>query len=210
MDKTIIFIDGSNFYHNSKKVGVIPKLIDFEKLCTYICKRLNLKWNKTICYNAIPDISESEDKYYNHMKFLSELKKISKFEVKTRKLQKLSTKEIQDERRNIIKNGSFCTKCKSEAIKNCLSCIGDYQKKEKGIDVMIAVDMINKAIKKECNTIVLMSGDADFIPSLSLVKENKCKVIVCAPKPGFAHELRTTQQIMYLNKQDLEENCYKD
>jgi len=41
MKDTIIFIDGNNWYHNSK--GVInPKDIDFKKSANFVCKHFNL------------------------------------------------------------------------------------------------------------------------------------------------------------------------
>ena len=43
---------------------------------------------------------------------------------------------------------------------------------EKGIDVMIAIDMINKTLlEKECECCVLVSGDSDFVPVMDLIKE---------------------------------------
>ena len=48
------------------------------------------------------------------------------------------------------------------------------KKREKGIDVKIAVDMIRKSlIENECDVCLLISGDADFIPTIQTIKDAK-------------------------------------
>ncbi len=209
MKSAIIFIDGSNFYHNSKGIRLIPKMIDFKKLCEFICKELSYRWKLTYYYNAIPDIRDSEEVYYKHIKFLNELNALEKFVVKTRKLQKRSNKELQEAKRLLIKELDFCEECKPKVVQHCMECIGDFNKKEKGIDVMIAVAMIDSVLKGECDCCILISGDADFIPALNLVKRNKKEAIVCSVNFGFASELRKTQKFIILKKSDIEDNCYK-
>lgn len=206
--RAYLFIDGNNFYHNCKQSGLIPKNIDFTKLCLYICKKLNCNWVLTYYYNSIPDIRDGQDTYHKHMKFLNELKTKDKFVVKTRKLQKMSTEEIKEEKRQDIDNFGFCEKCRQKAAANCFSCIGDFTKKEKGIDVMIAVDMIENALKEKYNCCVLISGDADFIPAIELIKQNKKEAITCSVRKGFANELLETQKCSILKKSEIEKNCY--
>lgn len=42
--------------------------------------------------------------------------------------------------------------------------------KEKGVDVYLSVDIIKDIFLKRCNQIVIMTGDADLIYSLEVVK----------------------------------------
>jgi uncharacterized LabA/DUF88 family protein len=81
---------------------------------------------------------------------------------------------------------------------------------EKGIDVMIASDMIRKTlVEKECQVCILISGDADFIPSMQIIKEAGYEVIVSCPKSGFSNELRQGEfRYLILKKEDLEK-CLK-
>lgn len=44
-------------------------------------------------------------------------------------------------------------------------------KKEKRIDVLMAVDIIASAYEKDCDTLILVSGDGDFVPVLKKLKE---------------------------------------
>lgn len=45
-----------------------------------------------------------------------------------------------------------------------------YDMKQKGIDIKIGVDITSMAIKKQVNKIVLVSGDADFVPASKLAR----------------------------------------
>ena len=174
--ETIVFIDGSNFYHNSKSLIDESKRIDFNDLAKFICDRFNLKLKQIRYYNAIPDISENRGIYYKHLEFLDKLKK-DDIIIKTRKLKYIKSLKI---------------------------------KIEKGVDVLIASDMIKKTlVEKECAVCVLISGDADFIPSMQIIKDAGYEVIVCSTKQGFSNELRQGKfRYLILKKEDLEK-CLK-
>jgi len=61
---------------------------------------------------------------------------------------------------------------------------------EKGIDVMIATDMINKTLlEKECECCVLISGDSDFVPVMRLIKGTGKEVLTVSVLRGYAREL---------------------
>jgi len=66
---------------------------------------------------------------------------------------------------------------------------------EKGVDVKIAVDMIKLALDDSYDAAILVSGDSDFVPVISQLKELKKKV----------------QVAMFMNDQrksyDLKEHC---
>jgi len=71
----ILFIDGSNFYHNSKSVVNDSEKVDFNLLAEFICKKFNLALKQVRYYNAIPDINDNKEVYYNHLRFIDKLKK---------------------------------------------------------------------------------------------------------------------------------------
>lgn len=168
----IVFIDGSNFYHNSKLLINNLKRIDFNLLAKFICDKFNLKLKQIRYYNAIPDVSENKEIYYKHLEFLDILKK-ENIIIRTRKLKYIENLKI---------------------------------KIEKGIDVLIASDMIRKTlVEKECEVCLLISGDADFIPSMQIIKEASYEVIVCSPRQGFSNELRQGKfRYLILKKEDLD------
>ncbi len=81
---------------------------------------------------------------------------------------------------------------------------------EKGIDVMIASEMVRKTlVEKKCEVCILISGDADFIPAMQIIKDAGYEVIVCCSKYGFSNELRQGKfRYLVLKKEDLEK-CLK-
>jgi uncharacterized LabA/DUF88 family protein len=172
----IIFIDGSNFYHNSKTLIDKPSKIDFFKLSEFICKKFDFSLKQIRYYNAVPDISGGEENYYKHLQFLEGLRKQGII-VRERKLKKI--KEL-----NIVI--------------------------EKGIDVLIASEMIGKTfVEKECEVCILISGDADFVPVMEIIKSSGYEVITCSPRYGFSNEIRQGKfRYFILSKEDLDK-CIK-
>ena len=157
-------------------IGDDSKRIDFNYLAQFICDKFILKLKQVRYYNAIPDISDNREIYYNHLEFLDKLRK-DNIIVKTRKLKYIKQLKI---------------------------------KIEKGVDVLIASDMIRKTlVEKECEVCILISGDADFIPSMQIIKDAGYEVIVCSPKSGFSNELRQGKfRYLILKKEDIDK-CLK-
>ena len=171
----IIFIDGSNWYHNCKSI-IKPSKVDFQKLSKFICDNFNLELKEIRYYNSIPDITDSKEVYYKHIEFLENLEKIGII-VQTRKLKKIKKLNI---------------------------------KIEKGIDVLIACDIIRKTlVSKECEVCILISGDADFITAMQIIKDSGFEAITCCVKTGHASELKEGKfRYLILKKEDLEK-CLK-
>lgn len=205
-----VFIDGNNFYHNVKQM-IKPSYVDFVKLSDFVCSFFRCKRKLSIYYNSVPSIKDGELMYYNHMKFLSGIKELPKFEVKTRKLQRHSTQEVLEDKRGIIDSLDFCDNCQPLAETMCFDCIGNVKKREKGIDVMIAVDMIDLClIKNKCDFCILISGDADYIHALDLIKNSKKDVATASISKGYANELRTSHKYFMISRNTLIDNCLKD
>ena len=148
--------------------------------------------------------------YYRHMEFLSNLEKEG-IKVKTRKLQSTSTKELKHERAAIIESLDLCKECKPIVKQSFLDVIGSVQKKEKGIDIMIATDMIKRCmIDKECDCCILISGDTDFIPAMQIIKDSGREVITSSVPWGYSRELRGGRfRYLILKRAELTEKCMK-
>ncbi|MFA6022716.1 MAG: NYN domain-containing protein [Candidatus Pacearchaeota archaeon] len=168
--RAIIFIDGSNWYHNCKSI-IKPSKINFLKLSNFICNHFNFDLKEIRYYNSIPDIADNEEVYYKHIKFLEELKKQGII-VQTRKLKKI--------------------------IKENISV-------EKGVDVLISADMIKESlVENNCEVCILISGDADFIPVMEIIKEAKKEAITCCVIKGYGRELLQGKfRYLILKKEDL-------
>jgi len=173
--RAIVFIDGNNWYHNSKKFINLGN-IDFRKLANFICSHFNFDLSGIRYYNSIPDISDDKEVYHKHMKFLEGLKKQG-ITVRTRKLKKIKKKNV------VI---------------------------EKGVDVLISVDMIRKTlVDNSCDVCVLISGDADFIPVMEIIKNSGKEAITSSVIQGYARELLQGKFRYLILKKEHLFNCLK-
>lgn len=86
-ERVSIFIDGSNFYHNIKKILKTGERINYQKLISVLNRNRTLV--NTFYYVAPLDIDINVEKYHKHQRFLNMLNKIPKFKVILCNLKKL-------------------------------------------------------------------------------------------------------------------------
>ncbi len=209
MENAVIFIDGNNFYHNLRQMKIKLGNINFKKLVELICKHFNLMLKEVRYYNSMPTLRDGKGLYYSHLKFIDNLRNINKFTILTRKLQVHSTKELLREKQELIESMDLCKNCKPIVEQNILDAIGNVKKKEKGVDVMLAVDLVDYAIKNKADNLIVLSGDADFVPAMNLAKENNGKVLSASLAKGYSRELREKFDFFVLSKNMIIENCLK-
>jgi uncharacterized LabA/DUF88 family protein len=204
---SLFFIDGSNLYHNLKASKIRPKNIDINLTIDYIARKLAIKHYKIIYFNSIRSILDGKDKYFQHLQFLEKIKN-KNIEVHTRKLQRLSTREKLKITNEEISNLGICEMCKPIVKSHYKSYIGEITLKEKGIDMMIAIEMIRHGlILKDSKRIILVSGDADFIPCLDLLKNQGIDVMSACTAKGYSYELREKHEWFIIDKEDLLKEC---
>ena len=77
---------------------------------------------------------------------------------------------------------------------------------EKGVDVMIASDMIDFClVDSKCDVCVLLSGDADFLPAMDVIKRQGKEVITASVGAGYSRDLRKGDfRYVVLKKGDLD------
>jgi len=205
-----VFIDGNNVYHNLKLMAIKPSHIDFQKMSNLVCSHFNFNYVKSFYYNSIPSLADGKGIYYAHMKFLGGIRALPNFVVKTRKLQRSSTLEILAEKKALINDLGLCHKCKPLVESNCADCIGNTKKREKGIDVMMAVDMLDlSVIQNKCDVCILISGDADFVPVARIIKDNGKEIYSAFLTKGYSYELRDKLDFFILNRDLLIKKCLK-
>ncbi|MBI5803879.1 NYN domain-containing protein [Candidatus Pacearchaeota archaeon] len=205
--KAIFFVDANNWYHNIKLLFK-PSNISIVKVSNLICRNLNFNLREIRWYASIPDIADGEKEYFEHMHFLNTLEKEG-VKVITRKLQRLANKEILKKKRNMIDNLDLCKNCR-QIIEASFLDLADIKRKEKGIDVWVAIDMIKKSIvDNECDVCILISGDADFVPAVNLIKEAGKKVLSAFVPFGYSSELRKSTEYFVIRKETLTK-CFRD
>jgi len=204
--KAIVFVDANNWYHNLKG-WFTPSEIDISKVVNFIAKEKKLEVLEIRWYASVLSIEDNKLDYMKHMNFLSILQGKG-IRVITRKLQRLSNKEILKKRQELLESWDLCDVCKPIVNESFLD-ISDHSKKEKGIDVRIAIDMVKEALQDNVDYCILISGDADFIPAFDLIKEIGKDVLSCSVPRGYSNELRQKFPYMLLDR-DILNKCFRD
>lgn len=76
------------------------------------------------------------------------------------------------------------------------------QRQQKGVDTLIAVEMLVGAFNQLYDWAVLIAGDADFVPVLAEVKRRGANVIVASTERGLSDDLRRAADRVWLMKTD--------
>ncbi len=206
MKQAVVFVDANNWYHNVKKFFNAGD-IDIIKVAELLCyakgySLLEIRW-----YASVPSIEDGETLYYKHMNFLKHLENKG-IKVITRKLQRLSNEERLMKKKDTISRIDLCRHCRP-LVESAFLDLAEMKKKEKGIDVWIAIDMIKYAlIDNACDVCLLVSGDADFVPALELIKRNGKEVLTAMVPWGYSSELRRKFPFFILRNETLRK-CLK-
>ena len=188
-ESAILLIDGSNFYHSLKKGNYLPFGADkFQNLFAQISKRYVLK--KIYYYDAVKNSEKDKEGYSRQQSFHERLKKSHpKITIKTRKLKYL-VNISDDQIRDSAKRVGILDACKNKLKSFLMDLKLIRLTKEKGIDVLLVVDAIEEARAKAAENIILLSGDADFVPAIELIKSYGLKTINLHTYHGSSNELR--------------------
>lgn len=144
IERMFILIDGGNFYHNTKGILKGGSKFPFRKFIDEMVRNRELV--KTSYYIAPLDYETNPKKYWAHQKFLTELRKIPKFDVVLCSLKKIRKKD------------------------------GTFEFIVKGDDALLIRDLLVGAFKDLYDTAIIVSGDEDFAPVIKTVQELGKKV----------------------------------
>ncbi len=142
-DQVMVFIDGSNFYHNLRTSGFNTK-IDFKKFSDLLCR--GRRHVRTYYYNTPLKQEEDPTEYRKQQTFFDALRRTPYLELKL---------------------GYFLKKTKT--CPNCSNVLSFPV--EKGCDVTLAVDMMSMGYKGIYDVGILVSSDGDFANACQCVKD---------------------------------------
>ncbi|MBU3918380.1 NYN domain-containing protein [Patescibacteria group bacterium] len=196
MEQVNIFIDGSNFYHLIlKKIDIKEPNFDFEKFVKFLSRDRQVaekgKYFYTGTVREKDKRHETKKAMSNQNILFSKLISTGGWNIRTSKLRtRLERIKIDDR----VENFEELTRLGIEEIV--------YQRsREKGIDVMIAVDIINGALNNNYDTAILVSSDTDLVPAIDFVRNNYNKRIeyigFSMPKTEKFEETRPTKRLIY-------------
>jgi uncharacterized LabA/DUF88 family protein len=153
-----VFIDASNLWQAQKSKG---RFLDYEKTVEYIKNLHSGTSIKVYYYTAYPATGTRTYSLDGKHKFYTFLKKGLKFEVRKKKLKRISV---------INEHG--------EAIQ------------EKGnMDVEMTIDAVY--LSKKFDIAVLFSGDSDFLALVNYLKSGGKKIYIFSSENNISQELRT-------------------
>jgi len=123
-----------------------------------------------------------------------------------------STPDIELGEENYYKHMKFLADLKRKGINvntrklKKIRTNGKIIRLEKGVDVLISADMVNKILlEKKAETAVLITGDSDFVPVMQLIKKEGKEVLTASVMKGYARELlKGDFRFWILKKRDLE------
>ncbi len=146
MERVMIFIDGSNLYHGLKAV-VGHARIDFRRFCTELCGS-SRRLVHAHYYNIPVRQADDPAAYAGQQKFFGQLRKIPYFSIHL---------------------GRLVDRDREETCPKCGHVYTVYFRKEKGVDVQIAVHMLASAFDNLYDTAILVSNDGDLAPAVGEV-----------------------------------------
>jgi uncharacterized LabA/DUF88 family protein len=168
MDRVCIFIDGSNFYHALKDAG-LPVNVDFGKLAGELTG---------------PDRQHVHTYYYNTplIRPRPDEPHFAEKEERCRAQQRFFN-ALRFVPNLTFKPGRF-------------QRLPDGGQVEKGVDVMLAIDMLTLAFKNRYDVAVLVSSDADYKHAIEAIKFETGKVVELRQVEGSkAYDLITVASI---------------
>ena len=182
MDRVCIFIDGSNFYHALKEVG-LPVNVDFGKLGTMLTGS-DRRHVHTYYYNAPlirprrddPEFAEKDKRCRSQQRFFNALR--------------------------FIPNLTFR--------RGWLRRLPDGAQIEKGVDVMLATDMLTLAFKDRYDVAILVSSDADYKHAIEAIKFETGKTVELRQVVGSkAYDLITAASVYKPITAEIIEGCLR-
>lgn len=165
-----VFIDGSNFWNLVlKKLQVKEKDFDFEGFANYLaCGRTYVERGKRYYVGTLrakPGDIVSQ-RMNDQIELLSTLDRLG-WELGTRKLVERTEELVIDWRVDgyrALQAAGIPTPIR-------------YRKqREKGIDIMIAIDLVRGAMDDEYDTAIIVSSDSDLFPAIEMVNKIGKKV----------------------------------
>jgi uncharacterized LabA/DUF88 family protein len=155
--RAAVFVDGSNFYKNLENAGMRKGTLDFGKFSQKLI--LDRVWVGTFYYTAPVRREDDPEGATTQQRFFSHLRKTKGVNLKLGVLEERSEE---------------CAKCKTKS----------RFMLQKGVDVLIAVDMIAKAMEDKYDDAYLVSADADFVPLVEYVRFTLKKKVFCVSPRG--------------------------
>ncbi len=162
-ERALLLIDGGYLDFLQRSFGS-PRL-DYGRMAAAICEHFDSRLLRCVYFNCLPYLSQSptpeeQEAYRKKEGFYQRLQKLERFEVKLGRL----------------------------AYRGMDESSGKPVLEQKQVDVLLAIEMVYASARRSVDTIILLSGDGDFLPAVELVKREGLTF-------GLAHGPRSGSQL---------------
>ncbi len=162
-ERALLLIDGGYLDFLQRSFGS-PRL-DYGRMAAAICEHFDSRLLRCVYFNCLPYLSpsptpEEQEAYRKKEGFYQRLQKLERFEVKLGRL----------------------------AYRGMDESSGKPVLEQKQVDVLLAIEMVYASARRSVDTIILLSGDGDFLPAVELVKREGLTF-------GLAHGPRSGSQL---------------
>jgi len=180
----MVFIDGSNWYHAMKSIGLYSSRIDYWNFA----RKLSEEHRSVVEIRYyVGKVSGDLTRTREQEQFLNTIKnqnvRVVLGSVEKQRVQP-DKNQIQQTLKKLRGAFSDLNPMILDELERLMS-EGTYVDKEKKVDVNLAVDMVARAMKNEFDVAYLVSADGDFVPAGKTVRETGKKVFAATPGHGY-------------------------
>ena len=176
-EQAILFIDGSNFYHSARSIGIATGTLNYQALAHKLVLDRNIAGIRYYVGKVSGDIFRA----VQQEKFLSKLRAQS-VDITLGRVERRATTSDQNPISGRLKKLIAANRADLKAsVVNEMESLCEIsfpQYTEKRVDVSIAVDMVRMAYEDKYDVAYLLSADGDFVPVVEAVRLRRKKVFV--------------------------------
>ena len=206
--KAVVFIDGNNWYHSLKRIGVDSYALDYQKVARKLL--LDNRELAGIRY-YIGEILSNIARIHRQKARLKDLR-AQQVHISLGRIEKIPVSS---------KNNSLATKLNQIIERDSARIPDDIHQEltqltrekiftytEKQVDVRIAVDLVSMAQRDEYDVAYLLSADGDFVPAVEEARHwNKKVFAISASRGGRLSD--AVNSFIQIPSSDWFHGCYK-
>jgi uncharacterized LabA/DUF88 family protein len=210
-DRAVLFVDGNNWYHALKDVGVKDLgRLDYRLISEKLVAPRT--WIGTRCYIGRMDQSWSPKDYAAQRSFLARMEQDDPARIRAL-LGRLERRTEHNEAASELLHylAGLSVRIDRQVFQD-LVALGNRHRTvqvmvEKAVDVLLAVDMVMMAQRREYDAAFPLSADGDFTPAAQAVSDMGKRVYAASPLPGA--QLRKVCNAFIPLQPDWFQDCYR-
>lgn len=216
MKKVVILIDGQNLYYTLKGMGLVEKDIKWDILLKHFLVQdeelVRTYWfrpQKILDTYYTAHNIRNQIVYKNYKNYSNDYKNnrqivpqniLSEIENQAQKIENWLQEEKKKFQGIEYNYDKICLEFEDiEIVKTGIVKVNPYTQTyvgEKGVDISLAVKMISLSVDKQCDKIVLVSGDYDYAEAIQFVKNRMTKIHVVKLHKGHPPRNRNMSREM--------------